>query len=155
MDWVAVTKEERSEAAKNERLWKDKSLAATPLKTPSLVTRRAGSSGSLLGRGSDAGKAMGPGDRDLVNFLLGDDTATKEDPLDSILCVPESLCLCVWLLTLAMGQVGSVEAEHETGRPPDCARQRATRRLSEVIFLWSGPQSFGAFRSLRWLSQHG
>ncbi len=88
VDWVAVSKEERVEAAKHERLWKDKALAATPLKTPSLVARRAGSSTNLLNRSGEAssvGSLTSPGDRDLVNFLLGDDTATKDDPLDSIL----------------------------------------------------------------------
>lgn len=80
LDWTVVTKEERVEAAKLEKtFWKDKTLPAQPLKAPVLI--KAGSDKSI------PTAALGQADKDLVNFLMGEDAATQtqEDPLESIL----------------------------------------------------------------------
>lgn len=70
VDWTAITKEERAECPKHEKLWVDKALPAAPLKAPALISRapkmgagRAGSSNSNIGVTDEQSSVLGPGDK--------------------------------------------------------------------------------------------
>jgi serine/threonine protein kinase len=79
MDWQAVGKDERSECVKQERLWRDdKVVPAAPLKMPILVSRATRMGAGRAGAGASSveqqqQQVLGPDDKALVNFLLGDD----------------------------------------------------------------------------------
>lgn len=86
VDWMPITKEERAEFPKHEKLWKDKTLPAQPLKAPAALVSRAPRMGASRAAGATGlGEAneslLGPDDKALVNFLLGDDAGASNADL--------------------------------------------------------------------------
>ncbi len=82
LDWQAVTKEEKAECVKQEKLWRDdKVLPAAPLKMPILVSRatRMGAGRAAASSAIDNLQVLGPDDKALVNFLLGDDAGSSNN----------------------------------------------------------------------------